>query len=341
VVSKNSINDFKYVEASTLWAAMNKASSWVLGPTMASGAGQVTSAGLNASLGWGNYNGVYFTVRARDYHGATFVSNFTYSRSLGTAAQYQATSANTVVNPFDIGAQYGPNSFDYKAVYNAAVFYRPPVFQHGGSLLSKIAGGWTIAPLFTLQSGQPQGIGYSQGTCSSCMTFGESSSGGVEAYGDQAVFLSPYTGGNSANYNLASGSTSTSNNPYVPSGTVVGGNNPAGVNQFTNPAAIAAEFRPCVLGTDTNCGGYGNIRGLPTWNLDAEVAKDFSLWKENRVGATISFQFTNILNHTQLTTPNGIENGSGLSLTSLSTFGRTTSQSNTPRNMEFGFRVHF
>jgi hypothetical protein len=173
------------------------------------------------------------------------------------------------------------------------------------------------------------------------MTFGESSSSGEEAYGDQAVFLSKYTGGASANYGLAGGSSSASNNPYVPAGTLVGGNNPAGVNQFTNPAAIAAEFRPCVLGTDTNCGGYGNIRGLPTWNLDAELAKDFSLWKENRVGATITFQFTNILNHVQLTTPTGIENVSGLSLTSLSTFGRTTSQSNTPRNMEFGFRVHF
>ena len=243
------------------------------------------------------------TLRARDYHGATFVSNFTWSRSMGTAAQYQATSANTVVDPFNIGAQYGPNSFDYLFVYNAAVFYRPPLFQHSTSLLSKIVGGWTIAPLFTAQSGQPEGVGYSQGTCSS--------------------------------------SSSASNNPYVPAGTLVGGNNPAGVNQFTNPAAIAAEFRPCVLGTDTNCGGYGNIRGLPTWNLDAELAKDFSLWKENRVGATITFQFTNILNHVQLTTPTGIENVSGLSLTSLSTFGRTTSQSNTPRNMEFGFRVHF
>jgi hypothetical protein len=340
VVSKNSISDFKYVETSTLWAAMNKASSWVLGQTMASGAGQVTSAALNASMGWGNYNGIYTTLRARDYHGATFVSNFTWSRSLGTAAQYQATSANTVVNPFDIAANYGPNGFDYLFVYNAAVFYKPRIFQHGTSLLSRIAGGWTIAPLFTAQSGAPNAVGYSQGTCSSCMTFGESSSSGEEAYGDQAVLLSKFTGGTSANYGIT-GTTSSSSNPYVPSGTLVGGNNSSGVNMFTNPAAVAAEFRPCVLGTDTNCGGYGGIRGMPTWNLDATLAKDFNLWKENRIGATLTVQFTNILNHNQMTTPNGVENGSSLSLTALSTFGRTTTQANTPRNMEFGFRVHF
>jgi len=341
VVSRNSMSDFKYVEVSTLWTAMNKASSWTLGQTMASGAGQVTSELMIASMGWGNYNGLYMTLRARDWHGATFVSNFTWSRSLGTAAQSQSTNANTVVDPFDIGANYGPNNFDYLALSNAAVFYRPPIFRHSNSLLSKIAGGWTLATLFTAQSGAPNAVGYSQGTCSSCMTFGESSSSGVEAYGDQAVALAPYTGGTSANYNMAHGSTSTSNNPYVPAGTLVGGNNPAGVNEFSNPAAVAAEFRPCVLGTDTNCGGYGGIRGMPTWNLDAEVAKDFSFWRENRIGATLSFQFTNLLNHNQMTTPSGIENGSALSLTSLSTFGRTTSQSNTPRNMEFGFRVHF
>ena len=80
---------------------------------------------------------------------------------------------------------------------------------------------------------------------------------------------------------------------------------------------------------------------MPTWNLDAALNKDFSLWKENRVGATLSFQFTNLLNHVQMTSPNGVEGGSSLALTSLSTFGRTNSQTNTPRNMEFGFRVHF
>ena len=104
---------------------------------------------------------------------------------------------------------------------------------------------------------------------------------------------------------------------------------------------MAAEFRPCLLGFDTNCGGYGGIRGMPTWNVDAALNKDFSLWKENRIGATLSFQFTNLLNHIQMSNPTGVNGSTTLSLTSLSTFGRSTSQSNTPRNMEFGLRIHF
>jgi hypothetical protein len=100
------------------------------------------------------------------------------------------------------------------------------------------------------------------------------------------------------------------------------------LNQFSNPATVIAEFRRCVLGIDTSCGGCGNIRGLPTWNLDASAGKEIGLWKDGRVGANISFAFTNIMNHFQPA-------AASLSLTSPTLFGRITSQGNTPRNLEF------
>ncbi len=78
----------------------------------------------------------------------------------------------------------------------------------------------------------------------------------------------------------------------------------------------------------------GNIRGLPTWNLDATALKDIGIWKEGRVGATLSFQITNVLNHMQPSDP-------GPSLSSPSEFGRITGQSNIPRQMEFGMRIYF
>ncbi|SPF54386.1 hypothetical protein SBA4_6340004 [Candidatus Sulfopaludibacter sp. SbA4] len=106
-----------------------------------------------------------------------------------------------------------------------------------------------------------------------------------------------------------------------------------GLNMFSNPAAVYAEFRPCVLGYDTSCGGYYNLRGLPTWNLDAQIIKDIGVYKE-RVGATFFFTFTNILNHFQ-------PSGPSLSLTSPTTFGQITGQSNTPRQLELGLRIRF
>jgi hypothetical protein len=106
-----------------------------------------------------------------------------------------------------------------------------------------------------------------------------------------------------------------------------------GLNAFANPAQVYSEFRPCVLGFDTSCGGYYNLRGLPTWNLDMNIIKDIGVYKE-RVGATMFFQFTNILNHFQ-------SSGPSLSLTGPTTFGQITGQANNPRSLEFGLRIRF
>jgi hypothetical protein len=184
-----------------------------------------------------------------------------------------------------------------------------------------------VAPLFFAQSGSPIGVGWSESGCTACQAFGEASPpASVSTNEENAVFASNYSGGSSSHNNV-SGSGG------------IGTNNPSGVNMFSDPAAVFAEFRRCILGIDTSCGGYGNLRGLPTWNLDATVAKDVGVWKEGRVGATVSFAFTNVLNHFQPANPSG----TALSLTSPTQFGRITSANpnNTPRNLEFGLRIHF
>ncbi len=146
--------------------------------------------------------------------------------------------------------------------------------------------------------------------------------------------LSPYTGGSSAHYGIAG---SVGNNAIFGSsqvGTALHSGINYGLNEFANPAAVYAEFRPCVLGYDTRCGGgAGGLRGQPTWNLDAQVVKDLGLHKE-QLGAQFFFTFTNILNHFQPSTSFG-------SLTSATGFGQITSQANSPRSMEFGIRLHF
>jgi hypothetical protein len=319
----NNVSLITSTAVAQLWRAMNNASSSTLGHTLLSlNPQQVTSAELITSLGYGNYNALYATWRARDYHGLSAVSNFTWGRSLGTSATTQATSSATATNPFNIGANYGPNSFDIRFIYNIAVTYSSPFYKTQHGVVGHILGGWTFAPLFTAQSGSPLGVTYTEGGfCTGCQAFGESSSTGASSLAEFAMFASPYTGGSSAEYNV----TGTNG---------IGTNNPVGVNQFKNPALIYSEFRPCILGYDTSCGGAGNIRSQPTWNVDATALKDIGVWKEGRVGATLSFQITNVLNHVQLGNPS-------LSLNSPTLFGRITTQANTPRNMEFGLRIHF
>jgi len=201
--------------------------------------------------------------------------------------------------------------------------WQSPFYRSQKGILGHVLGGWTIAPIFTAHSGAPLAVSNLNGGCES---FGEMncSTGSTE---DFAVGASTFTGGNSANYNQK-----------VATGATVGTTGTAGINMFQNPAQVFSEFRNCILGVDTNCGSTGTIRGMGTWNLDATISKDFS-WRE-RIGATLLFQFTNVLNHVQLYDPS-------LSLGSPQTFGVLGSsnpnggQSNTPRNMEFGLRLHF
>ena len=55
--------------------------------------GQLTSGvGENASVGYGNYNAVFVTLKMANWHGLTLQQNFTYSKALGTVSVVQATS---------------------------------------------------------------------------------------------------------------------------------------------------------------------------------------------------------------------------------------------------------
>jgi hypothetical protein len=321
---------------------MTKTAGWTLGRTVFSqpipgnalNVGQANSIDASTSLGYGNYNALFVTARLTNWHGITAIQNFTWGRALGTGFQVQATSSDTPLSPYNIGAQYGVQGYDFKFLYNVSMFYSIPYFKGQKGVLGHLLGGWTISPLFTAQSGAPTGVTYSEGSCTGCQAFGEVSLPGVSGIGpdnaESAVGLSPYTGKVSTKYNEFFTGTNASN--LIFGSAAVATKTPAyGLNAFQNPAQVFSEFRPCVLGYDSSCNNSVGIRGLPTWNVDASVTKDLGIYKE-RVTAKIYILSTNTLNHFQ-------SSGPGLSLTSPTSFGQITGQANTPRNMEFGVRI--
>ncbi len=322
----------KNAQVSDLWAAMNKLTSWTLGRTMITSPAiggsnvnaQAASVDIQSSLGYGNYNAFYSTWRARDFHHMTILSNFTWSKSLGTSPLAQYNSSYTQFDAFNEHANYGVDNFDYKFLYNFAASYATPWYSSQKGILGHVLGGYKVAPLFFATSGAPVCVGYAAGSVQ--QSFGQSSSSSITgpnySSGDCAVPINPGTKIQWSEYQ-----TFGSNG--------VGTNNTTGLNVFADPNAVASNLRRCILGYDTSCsGGYGNMRGLPTWNLDASVVKDIAVWKDGKAGATFTFQFTNILNHFQPSNP-------GPAITSLTTFGKITGQSNTPRNLEMGLRIHF
>ena len=322
-----------------LWSALSNASSWTQGRTIPSSAnaaipsGQASSISANDSSGYGNYNALYTTFTARDFHGLTTLSNFTWGRALGTGVESQATSGYAALNPYNVRqSMYGPQAFDYKFIYSQTFLYSEPFFKHNRGILNYALGGWRLGAVFTARSGSPLAVGSVNNSEGFSEQFGQSqSSGSFDAISNGAVLASKFTGGNSANYNI-----NIANNPLgvgVNGNLANGGNN---INMFSNPVAVYNEFRPCVLGYDTSCGSNGQIRGMPNWNMDANIAKDFRFTE--RIALTMSFQFVNVFNHNALADPN-------LSLDSPADFGVLGSNENgqlsTPRNLTFNLRLAF
>jgi hypothetical protein len=308
---KNNANGVN-VNVYQFWSdlAVNKLSGFVFGrampstPTAGFGSpGQVSSVYLNGSWGYGNYNAAFTTVRMQAWHGLTLVSNLTWSKTLGTQAVAQSTSGFTPVDAFNLHNQYGPQPFDIRLIYNTYMVWEPSWFKGQRGIAGHMLGGWKFSPIFTAQSGVPIQVNVG----GDCQAFGEvnCSSG---ATSENAVLLSPYTGGNSVH---GSGTS---------------------LNIFANPAAVLAQFRPPLVGLDNQTGGAGILRGLPTWNLDMSVVKQFRITE--RIDTKFIATFTNVLNHNQLNNPT-------LNIQSPSTFGAISGQANTPRQMEFGLRFGF
>ncbi len=327
VAVKNS-TAIRNTAVSDLWTALYKAPSWTLGRSLVSQPlpGTSTSQGYtyvaNTANGFGNYNALFLSYHIRDFHGITGTSNFTWGRALGTGTTSQATSSNTALDVYNMQNNYGAQPFDIKFIYNFALYYTPKYFRAQKGPIGKVLGGWNFSPLFTAQSGAALVPNYVEsGTAVGQQAFGEvsTSSSATTSLTTNAQGTGPYTGGTSANYGVA-GSNS------------IGITNPAGVNMFADPAAVYAQFRKCVLGFDQSCAGYA-LRGLPRWNVDFSVTKTVGFWREG-MGADFSFLFTNVLNHNAMGSP-------ALSITTPSQFGRITGSVSTPRQMEFGLRLHF
>ena len=346
VVGNASMNNFiAQTQVFQLWSALSAAKGWTLGRTIPSSvsaafpSGQAVGINADDSSGSGNYNALYTTFTMRDFKGITTTSNFTWGRALGTGSESQATSGYTTLNPYNVRqSMYGPQFFDYKFIYTQSFLYSEPFFKSNRGILGYALGGWRLGAIFTARSGAPLAVGNSSGDgFGEAFGEGQNSNTNENAYfgQDGAVLASAYTGGNSAHYNV--NVPNTSSGAGTQSNLVNGGNS---INMFSNPAAVLGEFRNCILGYDTSCGSIGQIRGLPLWNMDANVAKDFRLFHE-RIFATLSFQFTNVFNHVALGDPY-------LDLSDPQAFGVLGSnnpgaggQANNPRQITFNLRVKF
>lgn len=92
---------------------------------------------------YSNYNGLQITY-VKTQGRLTYNFNFTWSKSLGTSLQE---------NPFDIHANYGPESIDRPYVFNASYTYQTGSIHNFNRMVNGALSGWTISGISTWQSG--------------------------------------------------------------------------------------------------------------------------------------------------------------------------------------------
>ena len=285
--------------------------------------GQMTSGvGVNASIGHGNYNAGFISLKMADWHGLTTQSNFTWSKTLSTGAVVQATSAATAPDPYNLNRGYGLAGFDRKFVYNLFFVYQPHYYTGQQGLIGHLLGGWTFAPIFTAGTGLPITLGTANG---GGQAFGE---------GDSVNF---FGNGNSENAIPIGPLPSVGVHhivdpvlgPQLPN---LFSSDPTGAGQL----AAFNKFRQPILGLDSKDGGWGILRGLPYWSLDLSIKKNFKVTE--RLNVEFQTVIVNVLNHPVFLDPGP---GDYLDTSSSSGFGTLPGQGNTPRTMEFGLRVNF
>jgi hypothetical protein len=277
-----------------------------------SGAGQIASnIAMTTSLGHGNYNAAFFTLKLNDWNGVTLQNNLTFSRNLGTGGVVQATSSQASVDSFDADVQYGTQPSDRKFVNTTFLVYQLPFYRGQQGLLGRVLGGWTTSFVFAAGSGAPLFCNTATGAA------GNGYSGGQD-------FGSADGNDLSTDANCVQTVKNTSASVHN-----VGG----AYTIFGDPTAVYNTLRPLILGFDKRSGGYGTFRGLPYWNLNMGIKKNIRFTE--RISAEASLNVNNILNHNQLLDPT-------LSITSPpEQFGLLSEEGTTPRTMEMGIRVVF
>ena len=316
-------NEFANFQTQSVWSLWSDLDQGGSAPgfnfpfSMMNTAGQMTSnVTMSTSLGHGNYNAGFITVKMNGWHGMTLQNNFTYSKALGTGAVVQATSEETAVDPYNLNTQYGPQAFDRKFVDTLFLVFEPPYYRSQQRLVGHVLGGWTFSPIFTAGSGAPDFCNTNTGA------FSEGYSGSQDWGSGDGLFA--FTNANCVLTSRAGTSASVHYINGVP-------------YMFANPQAVFNNVRPVILGLDGNTGGFGEFRGLPYWNMNLGIKKDIRLTE--RFSAETSFNFINVFNHNQFLDPT--LNIAGNPTQVGPAFGQLSTEGTLPRTMEFGIRVRF
>ena len=241
---------------------------------------------LRSSTGEANYDALLVTVDKRTSHGLTFTANYTFSHSLDQLGAIQ-NAANLMPNSFDLNAEYGPSTFDFRHIFNGKYVYNLPL-KSSNPFLKRLVEGWFNSGIFTAISGQPL----------------------IALEGSQVWGGTLSLGFNTGKVPINTDSIGGGVHSGVAGSNGVGTASTTGLNLFSDPFAASQNFRPVLLASDGRSGRANPIRGLGHWNLDTSFGKNTAITE--RVHAIFTADLFNVFNHPIFCDP-GATNGNNLS----------------------------
>jgi hypothetical protein len=271
-----------------------------------------------------NYNSLQGTINKRFSHGLQFLAAYTFSKSIDSAGDSLGSSTfgfygdptfseqtfNDQNNP---RAQRGLSDFDRTHRFVVSYTWElPQAASLRSSLFSKLAEGWAISGVVTLQSGLPFTIYDSAaGTLFGPPTYLTTGSLASGATLDQAA----RTGSVSSRVNEFFNTKLFVPATFIPDGGLIAGQFP-------------------VSGGGTIFGDLGRniLRGPDQRNVDTGLIKRTRLGEK----ATIIFrwEFFNLFNHPNFANP-------ASDVSSPATFGKINAMSVNPRIMQYGLKFEF
>ncbi|HKE59516.1 MAG TPA: hypothetical protein VKB46_22555, partial [Pyrinomonadaceae bacterium] len=271
-----------------------------------------------------SYNSMQATVSKRLSHHFQFLAAYTFSKSIDSAADTLGSAAfGFFGDPFfgeqvfndqnDVSAQRGLSDFDRRHRFVVSYTWElPQPVSHRGVAFSKMAEGWAISGVVTLQSGLPFSIlDSAAGTL-----FGPSTSfttGSVIAGATLQDALR--VGSVSSRVNQFFNTSIFAPAPFIPDGALIDGQFP-------------------VSGGGTIFGNLGRniLTGPDQRNFDVALIKQTKLGE--KANLIFRWEVFNVFNHPNFANP-------ASDVSSPSTFGKISTMSVNARVMQYGLKVEF
>ncbi|MBV8897860.1 MAG: TonB-dependent receptor [Acidobacteriaceae bacterium] len=290
-------------------------------------------SGINrrGSKGWSNYNALNAKAVARNFSsaGLTMTASYTWSHAMDNlsstfsdANSLQVNNGNFItgyLDPYAPMLDKGSSDFDIRQRLAVSAVWQPTFLNHGSGLARQVLGGWSIAPIWTAETGQPYSVydcGQAIYVCSRAEFIGNTQPGGPAQL--TAVPGAP----NTFNY-----FTFPATVPYV---------NPNAAIAAAGSAAFgggASDLPPFPAGMS----GRNAFRAPGVWFLNVGVYKTFFLTE--RLKLQIRGEAYNIFNHANL-----YVEGSGADVSSstyIPACRGCTGTSTDRRNLQLAARIDF